>query len=111
MYWSIHRYPSLSGRPRAERQAIVQAALRQNRRSSRRRGFGFGWRLLVVFAGITAAAIAATFKLSPRADLLSWRTWIAPAIGALFIYGYLLVEINGAVHTAVKQYLDSKGRR
>jgi len=104
MYWSIHRYPSLSGRPRAERQAIVQAALKQNRSS-------YGWRLLVVFAGITVAAIAATFKLSPRADLLSWRTWIAPAIGALFIYGYLLVEINGAVHTAVKKYMESKTKR
>jgi len=26
----------------------------------------------------------------------------------LFIYVYLLVEINGAVHTAVKQYLADK---
>jgi hypothetical protein len=105
MYWSIHRYPSLAGRPRAERQAIVQAALKEHRRS-------FGFRLLVVFAAVSAGAIAASLKLSPRADLLQWRTWIAPLAAAVFIYGFLLVEINGSIHTAVKKYLDAKpGKR
>ena len=103
MYWSIHQYPSLAGRPRAERQDVVSAALRQNR--SR-----FGFRLLVVFVAVMAAAIAATFKLSPHASLLDWRTWIAPVAGALFIYAYLLIEINGAIHSAVNKYLASKKR-
>jgi hypothetical protein len=103
MYWSIHQYPSLASRPPTERQDIVRAALKQNR--SR-----FGFRLLVVFAAIMAAAIAATFKLSPHGSLLDWRTWIAPVAGALFIYAYLLVEINGAIHAAVNKYLATKKR-
>ena len=38
---------------------------------------------------------------------LSW--WIKQGrAGALFIYAYLLVEINGAIHTAVKKYLAAK---
>ena len=37
--------------------------------------------------------------------------WIAPAAGALFIYAYLLVEINGSIHTAVKKYLATKARK
>ena len=101
MYWSIHQYPGLADRPRAERQAVVQAALKEHRRS-------FGWRLLVVFSAVSGAAIAASLRLSPRSDLYNWRTWIAPAAAALFIYGYLLIEINGAIHTAVKKYLASK---
>jgi hypothetical protein len=101
MYWSIHQYPSLAGRPRAERQAIVQAALKEHRRS-------FGFRLLIVFVAVSAAAIAASLRFSPRADLYSWRTWIAPAAAALFVYGFLLIEINGGIHTAVKKYLESK---
>lgn len=103
MYFSIHKYPSLAGRPRAERLAVVQAALKEHRRA-------FGWRLFTVFVGISAAAIAASLRLSPRADLLDWRTWIAPAAAALFIYGYLLIEINGSIHTAVKKYVASKPR-
>ena len=101
MYWSIHKYPDLAGRPRAERQAIVQAAVKEHRRS-------FGWRLLVVFSAVAGGAIAASLRLSPRADLYNWRTWIAPAAAALFIYGYLLIEINGPIHSAVKKYLESR---
>jgi hypothetical protein len=101
MYWSIHQYPSLAARPRAERQDIVRAALKQNRSS-------FGFRLLVVFAAIVAAAIGAGSRFAPSAGLLDFRTWIAPVAGALFIYAYLLVEINGAIHTAVKKYLANK---
>jgi hypothetical protein len=103
MYWSIHQYPSLAGRPRAERQDVVRAALKQNRSS-------FGFRLLVVFAAVVAGAIAGGFKLAPAARLTDVRTWIAPAAGALFIYVYLLAEINGSIHTAVKKYLASKKR-
>jgi hypothetical protein len=103
MYWSIHQYPSLRDRPPAEREAVLRAALKENRRS-------YGVRLLVVFAAVAAGAIAATFKLSPHARLLDWRTWLAPALGAVFIYGYLLLEINGAVHTSVQKYLESNQR-
>ena len=103
MYWSIHQYPSLAGRPRAERQDVVRAALKQNSSS-------FGFRLLVVFAAVVAGAIAGGFKLSPHVRLLDFRTWIAPVAGAVFIYVYLLAEINGSIHTAVKKYLASKKR-
>ena len=103
MYWSIHQYPSLAGRPRAERQDVVRAALKQNRSA-------FGFRLLVVFAAVVAGAIAGGSKLAPAARLTDFRTWIAPAAGALFIYVYLLAEINGSIHTAVKKYLASKKR-
>ena len=75
MYWSIHQYPSLAGRPRAERQDVVRAALKQNRSS-------FGFRLLVVFAAVVAGAIAGGSKLAPAARLTDFRTWIAPAAGA-----------------------------
>lgn len=101
MYWSIHQYPGLRDRPRAERQAIVQAALKAARGA-------FGRRLLVVFAAVVAASIAATLRVSPAARMLDWRTWIAPVCGALFIYVYLLAEINGSIHTAVKKYLTDK---
>ena len=101
MYWSIHRYPSLANRPPAERQAIVQAALKAHRRS-------FGFRLLIVFVAVSVGAIAASLKLSPRGDYLNWRTWIAPAGAAVFIYAFLLVEINGSIHSAVKKYLAEK---
>jgi hypothetical protein len=103
MYWSIHQYPSLAARPRAERQDVVRAALKQNRS-------GFGFRLLVVFAAVVAGAIAAGSRFAPTARLLDYRTWIAPVAGALFIYAYLLVEINGTIHSAVKKYLASKKR-
>jgi hypothetical protein len=103
MYWSIHQYPSLSARPRAERQDIVRAALKQNRS-------GFGFRLLVVFAAVVAGAIGAGSRFAPTTRLLDFRTWIAPIAGALFIYAYLLVEINGTIHAAVKKYLASKKR-
>jgi hypothetical protein len=98
MYWSIHGYPSLAGKSRAQRQEILRAALKE-------RGRVYGLRLLIVFVGVVAAAMTASIRLSPAARLLDWRTWIGPAIGALFIYAYLLVEINGSVHTAVKKYL------
>jgi fructose-specific phosphotransferase system IIC component len=101
IYWSIHQFPSLRDRPPAERQAVVQAALKAARGA-------FGVRLLVVFASVVAGAIAATLRISPRAPMLDWRTWIAPACGALFIYVYLLVEINGTIHTAVKRYVTDK---
>ena len=101
MYWSIHGFPDLAGRPRAERQAILQAALKRHGRVS-------GLRLLLVIAGVVVGTIAASVRLSRHASLLDWRTWVAPAAAALFIYAYLLVEINGAVHTAVKQYLADK---
>jgi len=101
MYWSIHGYPSLAGRPRAERQAILRAALKQH-------GRVYGLRLLIVFAGVVIGTIAASTRISPHARILDWRTWAAPVAAALFIYVYLLVEINGAVHTAVKQYLADK---
>ena len=103
MYWTIHQYPSLAGRPRAERQDIVRAALKQNRSS-------FGFRLLVVFAAVVAGAIGGGSRLAPTARLTDFRMWIAPAAGALFIYAYLLAEINGSIHTAVKKYLASKKR-
>ena len=98
MYWSIHGYPDLAGKSRAQRQEILRAALKE-------RGRVYGLRLLIVFVGVVAAAMAASIRLSPAARLLDWRTWIGPAAGALFIYAYLLVEINGSVHTAVKKYL------
>ena len=84
MYWSIHGFPDLAGRPRAERQAILQAALKRHGRVS-------GLRLLIVIAGVVVGTIAASVRLSRHASLLDWRTWIAPAAAALFIYAYLLV--------------------
>src|SRR4029078_7547538 len=59
MYWSIHKYPDLAGRPRAARQAIVQAAVKEHRRS-------FGWRLLVVFSAVAGGALAPTLRPQPR---------------------------------------------
>jgi|KBSMisStandDraft_5_1062788.scaffolds.fasta_scaffold555342_2 hypothetical protein len=101
MYWSINGYPELAGRPRDERQAILRAALKQ-------RGRSFGFRLLIVFAGVVAGMIAAVQRFAPRMRIDDWRTWVAPVAGALLIYLYLLVEINGAVHTAVEKYLADK---
>jgi hypothetical protein len=101
MYWSIHQYPTLRDRPRAERQAVVQAALKATRAK-------FGRRLFIVFVAVIAASIAATTRVSPAMRLDNWRTWIAPVCGALFIYLYLLVEINGSIHNAVKTYLADK---
>jgi hypothetical protein len=98
MYWSIHGYPSLAGKSRGQRQEILRAALKE-------RGRVYGLRLLIVFVGVMAGAITASIRLSPAARLLDWRTWVGPAVGALFVYAYLLVEINGSVHTAVKKYL------
>jgi hypothetical protein len=103
MYWSIHGYPSLAGKSRAQRQEVLRAALKE-------RGRIYGLRLLIVFVGVVTASIAASIRLSPAARLLDWRTWIGPAVGALFIYAYLLVEINGSVHTAVKKYLAEQQR-
>ncbi|HMF39424.1 MAG TPA: hypothetical protein VKQ32_01960 [Polyangia bacterium] len=101
VHWSINSYPSLAGRPRDERQAILRAALKQH-------GRVYGLRLLIVIAGVVIGAIAASARLSPHPRLQDWRTWIVPVAGALFIYGYLLLEINGAVHTAVKKYLADR---
>lgn len=100
MYWSIHGYPSLAGKSRTERQAILRAALKESGR-----GRIYGLRLLLVFVGVVVAAISVSLRLSPAARLLDWRTWVGPAGGALFIYAFLLVEINGSVHIAVKKYL------
>jgi len=100
MYWSIHRYPSLAHRSRKERAAIVQSAVREH-------GGWYRKRLLVAFAFVAVGTMS-IHRVIRGASLLEWRAWVAPVVMGALLYGYLLWEINGAIHTAVKKYLAGR---
>jgi hypothetical protein len=98
MHLSINSYPSLRDRPRDERQAVLRAALKTH-------GRAVGWRLLSAFAAIAAGMIAAFDKGSHRVRVLDWRSLCVVAAAAVVLYAYVLWEINGPVHVAVKKYV------
>ena len=103
MYWSIHQYPSLAGRPRAERQDIVRAALKTKpqrvrlssaRRLRRRRGRRDRGRL-------QARPHRAPHRL-PDVDRPRRRRPLHLRLPAR--------RDKRLIHTAVKKYLASKKR-
>ena len=98
MYWSIHQYPSLADRSRAERQSIVNSALASY-------GGGYRRRFLVVLVALLIGAIVAGRTFAAGASVSDWRFWVAPAVGGELAHAYILWEINGSIHAAVKKYL------
>ena len=100
MYWSAYKFPSLAGRPRAEQKAILDGALREFAQAYRRR--------FLIFFIADALACYLLFRLYPGYPMSDWRFWIAPALGSLLGGAYILWEVNGTVHEAVKKYIASR---
>jgi hypothetical protein len=97
MYWSSLKYPSLRHLPPAERQAVVQAALKKYGRGSSKRFF-------IVLAVVIMGGAVAGARAFPRASFGDWRLWVGLAAAAAVLYGYLLWEINGPMYRAVEKY-------
>ncbi len=101
MYFSAHKFPSLVNRPKAERVAILRAALKEH-------GRAYGARLFLVLIAAVIGILAFDRNFAPRAPLTDWRWWVGKVVGGLLVYAYLLWEINGAVYRAVEKYLAAR---
>lgn len=105
MYSSPRQYPSLVGRSRAARQAILRAALEE-----------YGGRYRIRYAAVFVATAALGISVAASrlgtwlsaAPLSDWRKW-APLVAIIaLIYGVYLLEVNGPVHTAVRKYFADR---
>ena len=96
MFWSINQYPEMRGRSSADRADILKSALSEH-------GRAFRWRLLIAFAVVVPGIVWADTRHFARVPLTDWRLWAVAIAGALAIYVYLLWEINGPIHAAVKK--------
>lgn len=101
MYWSSLQYPSFRKLPRAERQAVLQAALKKHGRGSSKRFF------IVLAVIIMGAAVTGT-RAFPHASLSDWHLWALLVAAGAVLYAYLLWEINGPMHRAVQKYLADR---
>jgi hypothetical protein len=103
LYWNARQYPILADRSPAEREQIIEAALKQHGRPYRRR-------LLVVIVALVLGLYASWPRLAAD-PLSSWRGWILPLAAALVLRIYFLWETNGSIHAAVRTYLAEREQR
>jgi hypothetical protein len=104
VYFSAHKFPSLAGRPRAERTEIIGAALKAH-------GGAYGARLFLALLATAICIVLFDRSLAPHAPLSDWRRWVGVVVGGGLLYGYLLWEINRTVYRAVEKYLAARNGR
>ncbi|HXU05564.1 MAG TPA: hypothetical protein VN903_31615 [Polyangia bacterium] len=101
MYFSAHQYPSLKHRPKAERYAIIRAALKDIRK-------GYTKRFFVALVATVVVLVRLTRHVALDALPTDWRLWTALAVGFVLLYGWALFEINGPVRRAVEKHLAAQ---
>jgi fucose 4-O-acetylase-like acetyltransferase len=103
VYWRSGQYEGLRRRDPQARQRILREAVGKYGRSYTRR-------FTLILAGVVATAIWMATRRSWM-NASPWRV-AAVAVGAgVFLYGYLLWEINGTIRRAVERYLSERRDR
>jgi hypothetical protein len=97
MYLNSRQYPELAKFSRKEKIKSLGEAIANEGKWIRRRF------LLVVICGIAFFYFLEKILFSIESD--TWGSLIVPLIFGLLFYSYLLWEINGPIHSAVRSYI------